>query len=46
MTTYTCKACGTPAPLINGVVVPACKCAAPIVAHLKAHATGTGGAAA
>lgn len=41
MTTYTCKACGAPAKLENGVVVPSCACKLPaFFANLKATAHG------
>lgn len=40
MTTYECKSCGSPATVRNGVLVRDCHCDAPIIANLKAHATG------
>ena len=43
MTTYTCQKCGTAATVENGVVVRGCACAAPVIANIKAHATGQGG---
>lgn len=42
MTTYTCKACNAQASVLQGAVVPNCKCAAPIIAHLRAVASGAG----
>lgn len=45
MTTYSCQACSAPAIVINGSVIRGCTCTAPIIANIKAHATGTGGAA-
>lgn len=44
-TTYECKACGAPAPLVNGILVLACGCKNPgIVANMRATVTGKGGA--
>lgn len=42
-TTYSCKVCGAPVPLVKAVPVPTCKCNGGIVAHLRAVAKGTGG---
>lgn len=42
MTTYTCAQCGKSLPIANGAPQRACSCNAPIIAHLKAHATGAG----
>lgn len=41
MTTYSCAKCSLPAVVKQGAVVRACACAAPIIAHLTAKATGT-----
>lgn len=43
MTTFTCKACGKAVKVEDGKPVRDCKCDAPVIAHLKAHATGEGG---
>lgn len=43
MTLYTCQSCKAPAAVLNGVVQRSCACTAPVVAHLKAVATGQGG---
>lgn len=43
MTTYTCAQCGKPLPLVNGSPQRTCGCNAPIIANMKAHATGAGG---
>jgi hypothetical protein len=40
MTRYTCKTCGAPAQIKDDAVVKSCACDAPIIAHLKATATG------
>lgn len=40
MTTYECKDCGKPAQVKNGALVRDCQCSAPVIANLKAHATG------
>ena len=42
MTTYTCTKCGKVLPVVNGAPLRDA-CAAPIIANLKAHATGEGG---
>lgn len=42
MTTYTCAKCGKVLPVVNGAPQRACKCDAPIIADIKAHATGAG----
>lgn len=48
MTTYSCKACGAPVEIMtDGLPRRACDHhAAGICAHLRAHATGEGGACA
>jgi hypothetical protein len=40
VTTYECKACGKPATFRNGYLARDCQCNAPIIANLKATATG------
>ena len=46
MTTYTCAKCNAPATVVNGRVIRTCACNGPVAAHIKAHATGEGKAAA
>lgn len=40
MTTYECKDCGKPVQIKNATPVRVCGCSAPIIANIKAHATG------
>lgn len=42
MTVYTCSACKVALPVVGGQPQRACACNAPIVAHLKAVASGAG----
>jgi hypothetical protein len=44
MTSYTCRACHAPATVAQGRVLRTCACLAPIIAHLKAVASGAGSA--
>lgn len=44
MTTYTCAKCGKLLPVVNGTPVRD-GCQSPIIANIKAHATGAGSAA-
>lgn len=43
MTTYTCAACKAVLPLVGGQPQRVCACQAPIVANLRAVASGAGG---
>jgi len=46
MTYFTCKACGKPVKVEHGKVVRtdcAPSCDAPVIAHMRASATGEGG---
>ena len=43
MTTYTCAKCSLPAVIKDGQIRRACACESPLIAHLKATATGTAG---
>jgi hypothetical protein len=43
VTTYQCAACAAPAKVEAGVIVRTCACQAPVLANLKATATGQGG---
>lgn len=42
MTRYTCTKCGAVLPVVNGQPQRTCSCNAPIIADIKAHATGAG----
>jgi DNA-directed RNA polymerase subunit RPC12/RpoP len=45
MTTYVCSGCGKPVEVKDGAVIRPCKCDAPVIANLKARATGESRAA-
>lgn len=38
--TYTCSKCSKPATVRDGIVYRTCQCNGPVIAHMKAHATG------
>lgn len=40
---YRCAGCGLAVAVVDGEVIRACKCDAPVTASMEAHAKGSGG---